>query len=224
MIRPNLPIKLCCNPNNPYDWIGQGHNYIISYNYTNNYAEIMAIADLTMRQARIKELINDAMDIFYGSHIDLDVLNTIYGYQGLYSEVDFSNYQAIFNNIPSLIQDEKKNLTAFFDLLTPLVLNDNLDCSLALNAATNFENDFLRSYQNIIDMKVLSTISIAKYSLYSAFNNPSPYPEAQKRKIKWWHVLADACGGIIGGIAGGVVGALEGAAAGTEIYDLCTES
>lgn len=65
-------------------------------------------------------------------------------------------------------------------------------------------------------------MAITRYSLYwgqKHFNS-----EVQIRaKVKWWHVLADAIGGLAGGLLGGGVGILPGAVAGTTLYEKCTE-
>ena len=221
MTRPDIPIQLCCNPNNPYDWIGQLHNYQIWYVHVNYYDEIMSIEDQNERQARIKELINETAELFLNATVDLDVLDNVYGNPGLYSEIDFSTYADIFNHMDNLSQQDRATLISFYDLLIPLPLDNYLDGMKALIAATEFENDFLSNNNNINNLNVLGAIAVTKYSICTVFTQPDPHPAM---KIKWWHVLADAVGGVIGGIAGGVVGALEGAAAGTEIYDLCTSN
>lgn len=150
----------------------------------------------------------------------------MYGYDDLYSKVDFGNYQEIFDHISGLSADDKVDLKSFFDLITPLPLDGNEDIANALLEATKWENMYLKDPDNISNLHVLGAVSVAKYSLYwYALNESLILPG----KVRWWHVLADAVGGVIGGAAGSgggpcgvIIGALEGAAAGTTIYDLCS--
>ncbi len=226
MQNPSFELKKPCNSNNPYNWIGECHNFLMSYIFTNYRDSILNIDNQGARQQECKNKTNESMNHFYGFTMDLDCLNKVYGYKGLYSEVEFGNYVAIFNNMDGLSTTDKESLIDFFNIITVLPVENNMEISNALLSATQWENTFLFDPGNINNSHVLGAVSVAKYSLYWYATNEPLIPAA---KIKWWHVLADAVGGVIGGIAGSaggpggtVLGALEGAAAGTAIYDLCT--
>lgn len=218
MKKPKFIIETPCNPNNAFDGVGLGHNYLMSYIVENYKKQIEQVHDLYEREKLIKKITTKSMTDFYGNSIDLNILDTIYGFQGLISQIDFGKYKDIFNHIKELSEKDKKTIISYFDELTKLSLNDNLDISNAILKAKYLENEFLSKDTNITNLKVLSLFSVTRYSLsnLNLSNN-------NLKKISWWTVLADAVGAVVGAVVGGVLGALDGAAAVSTIYNECVQ-
>ena len=211
-----------CNPNNPYDWCGSVHNYLVSYLFANYGTQWQQVQDLTQRQALIKANTTSTALQFYGINVDLSCLDKVYGNTGLYSQIDFSTYPAIFNNMVTnqgLPASDAENIINFFNTLTALPTDTDIDVANALLAATEIENTFLSDSNNLSNQNVLGCFAVAKYSLYlvqTSLNNPPVVG-----MFKWWRALADAVGGCIGGALSGGAGILGGAAAGTAIFVAC---
>lgn len=208
------------NPNNPFEFIGVNHNFLMSSIIKNFGNEIDGIADLEARQQFIKDKTNELTQYFYGFTSDLDSLNSVYGYNGLYSDADFENYQPIIENINIPTQDQF-TLIEFYNKLTEIPLDNGNYVTQAIYMAYSLEMEIIKS-DTTNNYNVLAATAVTRYSLFWGQTNLNPNDIAA-RKIKWGHAIADACGAIIGGVAGGVAGALGGAVAGTTIYDKCTE-
>jgi len=110
---------------------------------------------------------------------------------------------------------DREKLVNFFNVITSLPVENDIDVANALYAAIQIENDILRDDRNLNNSIVLGTIAIAKYSLYYVQTEVEP----SSFRIKWWHALADAVGGVAGGLLTGPGGILAGAVAGTTIYE-----
>ncbi|MCA6363101.1 MAG: hypothetical protein IM638_08680 [Bacteroidetes bacterium] len=208
------------NLNNPYEYIGINHNFIMSSLSHNFGTEIIAISDLHARQEFIKEKVNELTQYYWGFSNGLGFLDTVYGYNGLYSDADFENYKPIIENINISTQDQQI-LIAFFDNLTDgIALDDANLVSQAITRAYSLEMNIIKEVSTNNQI-VLATTAIARYSLFWAQTNLNPDDVAAK-KIKWQHVLADCVGGLLGGVLVGPGGILSGAASGTAIYYYCT--
>lgn len=208
------------NPNNPYDYMGQNHNYLMSTMMNNYEVEIDRIADLYERQSFIKEKTNELTQFYYQYMSDLNALDTVYSNDGLYSKINFDNYQAIIDHFDMPSYD-KVILIEYYDKLTKIELIDSMQVNRAISLALNLEMNVLNSI-NRNNYLVLGAMAITRYSLYWAQTNLN-FEDQIKGKVKWWHVLADTIGGLAGGLLGGGVGILPGAVAGTTIYEKCTE-
>jgi len=219
MKKPKFQLQIPFNPNNPFDKLGQSHNYLVGVLHENYDAEIEAISDLNERQAFIMEKTHDIFLDFYQDDIDVHFLDNVPGNPGLYSNIDFSTYATIFNDMTGLSAADRSTLIDLFNEITTLPIDDDIDVANALCTVIQFENNFLRNEDNQTNSIVLGTIAIAKYSLYYTQTEVEP----PAFRIKWWHVLADAIGGTAGGLLAGPGGILAGAVAGTTIYEKCVD-
>lgn len=207
------------NQNNPYDCLGQQHNYLMSSMIKNFGQEIDNHSNLHARQEFIKLKTNELTQYFFQSETDLNCLNTVYGYDGLYSNINFENYQPIIEHF-NMPNDDKIKLIEFYNQLTQISLDNSNKVSQAISLAFKLEMEILTNIE-INNSIVLGATAMTRYSLFWGQTNLNP-DDQPALKIKWGHVIADAVGGLAGGLLSGGVGILAGAVAGTTIYDKCT--
>lgn len=182
--------------------------------------EIDRISDLHARQEFIKEKTNQLTQFFFQFETDLNVLDTVYGYDGLYSNIDFENYKPIIEHF-NMPQADKSKLINFYDQLTKIPLDNSNMVSQAISLTYKLEMEMLNSVA-LNNVVIFGTTAITRYSLFWGQTNLNP-DDQPALKIKWGHVLADALGGVAGGLLTGGGGILGGAVAGTAIYDKCVE-
>lgn len=60
MQNPPFELKVPCNPNNPYNWIGSCHNFLMSYIFANYRESILDIPNQEERQQECKDRVNEA--------------------------------------------------------------------------------------------------------------------------------------------------------------------
>ena len=191
------------NPKNRFDFQGQRH-MDISNSVVDNYGDqIVAIQTTEERESFITSTVQDTARSMYGIDEDpYQYYNTILGYQGLISTIDFaSQYRDIAQAFTTASDYAKQQLISLYDSLVNQPLATDDDVQMALNRMIDFENQVASTG----DEQLLTAIAISKFSLYGWWKtppyNPAPDP-TPTAKINWGGVICDGLGGLGGGLVG----------------------
>lgn len=212
---PGMPIQPG-NPNNPQDMLGVAHNFVLFYINKNYGKAIGEITDPYEKEAFIKAKTEESIKDLYGGQVNLAFMDQIYGYEGLWSRVDFNNYRPITEHT-KISSDEKEAIISCFDEVTKLPFDTIADGNAGIATILRFESLFLKQEGNDRKGDALAAFAIARYSIYYLLSQAGMNPPAGF-KFNWGNFLSDVAGGLLGA-GGGVLGVLGGASAGTAIYD-----
>lgn len=124
------------------DMFGAGHNYLMDYVLRMYGSQIDEIKEVAAKEAFIKAKTQESLNSIYKLDVDWKFMDDVYGYKGLWSAVDFTNYTPIIEHF-DIPNDERQAILNCLDQVTKYPFNSTLNGNSAIAQIIEHENRLL---------------------------------------------------------------------------------